>query len=115
MLRRFAHTLIAVMIALSAVFPVNLRAMPMAADMSTMSLRQHCQSCPAPEHTGSKPDKMQLCQILVCAGAVVDLPSPTLRSDRILLRVAYMPAPPIRWGAAARAPDPFPPRPITLV
>jgi hypothetical protein len=115
MLRRLPQVLLAFIVALAVALPVNVRAMPMPGGMSGPAIQQQCANCPHPARTGANPDKMPACQVLACAGAVAMLPSPALLPGRVLLRVAYLTVSPIRWTAAARAPDPFPPKPIALV
>jgi hypothetical protein len=115
MLRRLSQVLLAFIVALAMVLPVSVRAMPMPAGMSGTAIQQHCTNCPRPARTGTNPDKMMACQVLACTAAVATLPSPALLPGRVLLRAAYLMASPVRWTAAARAPDPFPPRPIALV
>lgn len=115
MSRWLTHALLAVIFALAATLPIGVRAMPMPAGVAGMAVQQHCPSCPHPARTGTNRDKMPACQVLACAGAVATLPSPALLPGRVLLRSAYLAAPPVQWTAAARAPDPFPPRSIALV
>ena len=115
MLRRLTHVLLAFIFALAMALPASVHAMPMPAGMTGVAVQQHCPSCPHPARTGTNPDKMPVCQVLACAGAVATLPSPALLPGRVLLRSAYLAAPPVRWTPAARAPDPFPPRSIALV
>lgn len=113
--RRLTHVLLAFIFALAVTLPVSVRAMPMPAGMGGTGIQQHCPTCPHPARTNTSPDKMPACQILACAGAVATRPSPALLPGRVLRHSAYLAAAPVRWTAAARAPDPFPPRPIALV
>lgn len=110
MLRRFAHLLIAFVVALAAAMPAGARPMPMAADAVGTAVHHGCQTCPH-DPTG----KLPACPILACASAAAVLPAPALLPERILLRAAYLMARPVRWTAAAHAPDPFPPRSVALV
>jgi len=115
MLRRFAHVLIALVVAMATTVPLGLRAMPMPDDMAGMVFRQPCQNCPQPHQTGTmSPEKMPACPAFSCLGAVAVLPAPVLLPERTPLLAIYLMTPPVRWAAALRAPDPFPPRPIAL-
>lgn len=115
MLGRCAHVLVALVVALAVMLPVGGRAMSMPAGMAGAALQRHCVSCPGHSRTGGAPDMAPACQFPACAGALAALPGPTLLPGRILLQSAYLAAPPIRLTGAAPAPDPFPPRPISLV
>ncbi len=115
MVRQVTHMLIALIVALATVLSVNVHAMPMSADMSEMGIQRHCLNCPDHSGTTSNPDEAPACQVLACTSAVAVLPSPALLPEHVLLQVAYLAVSPVRWTAAARAPDPFPPRPIALV
>lgn len=115
MVRRLTHILLAVIFALAVTLPGGVRAMPMPADMSGAGMQQQCPSCPEPVRTSPSPDKMPACQVLACAGTVAALPSPVLLPGHVLLHATYLAAPPTRWTATARTPDPFPPRSIALV
>ena len=116
MLRRFAHVLIALVVAMATTVPLDLRAMPMPADMAGKTLHQPCQNCPQPHQTGStNPDKMPACLALACAGAVATLPTPVLLPGRVLLSAAYLMIVPVRWTGTRPTPDPLPPRPLALV
>lgn len=115
MLRRLTHVLLAFIFALAMALPVDARAMPMAASMTGVAVQQHCPSCPHPARTGTNPDKVPACQVLACASAAATLPSPALLPGRVLLRAAYLMAPPVHRTGASPTPDPFPPRPVVLV
>ena len=115
MIRRLTNVLVALIVALVAMVSVTARAMPMPAGMTGMAVQQHCPSCPQHTGTGSDRDMMPACQVLACPVAVAVLPASTLLPGRILLQATYLMGPPVRWTEAAPAPDPFPPRPITLV
>lgn len=115
MVRQVTHMLIALIVALATVLSVNARAMPMSADMSEMGIQRHCLNCPDPSGTGSNTDKAPACQMLACTSAAAVLPTPALLPEQVLLKAVYLTVSPVGWAAEARAPDPFPPRPIALV
>jgi hypothetical protein len=113
MFRRTISTLVALVVVLATAMPGGLYAMPMPP--SGMDADQPCQNCPQPDQSGNtNPDKMPVCQVLMCVGAMAVLPTPTMAQARAEFRVAYAQAPAARWTEAAPAPDPFPPRPIVL-
>jgi hypothetical protein len=114
MVLRLARILLASLFALAAVLPMGAWAMPMSAGMGRANV-QHCSNCPDPGGSGPAGGKMPACQLLACPGAVATLPTPVLLPARIVLGPAYLTAAPTRWTAAPSAPDPFPPRPATLV
>lgn len=111
-MRRYAHVLLALIVALAAALPVSVRAMPMPAGMAGMAMHDGCPNCPHNPSTGANSDQMAPCQILACAGVVATLPTPALLPGRVFLRAAYLMALPVRWTGARPAPDPLPPRPI---
>jgi hypothetical protein len=115
MLMRLTHLLLALVVALATSMSVSARAMPMAANMTGMTVERHCPNCPHERRSGTNPDQMPACQVLACAGAVAILTAPALPPVRVLLRTAYPVALSVHWAAAPLAPDPFPPRPIVLV
>lgn len=115
MVRQLTHMLIALIVALATVLPINVHAMPMSPGMSGMGIQQNCPNCPHRAPTGTNSEKMPACQVLACAGPIAALPSTVLLPGRVLLRATYLTVTSIRWTTAPRAPDPFPPRPIALV
>lgn len=116
MVMRFAHVLVALVVVAGTMSPLNLRATPMPDGMVRIAFHQPCQNCPQPHQTGSmNPDKMPACPAFLCLGAVAMLPAPVLLPERTALLAVYLMTPPARWIAAPRAPDPFPPRPISLI
>ena len=118
-MRRFAPFLFTFLFAL-AMLPAGARAMPMqmgpmVAGIAGAAMHQDCPGCPLTPSPGTDSGKMVPCPILACAGAVAVLPMPALLPVRVVLRTTFAPAPRLRWAAAPRAPDPFPPRPVALV
>lgn len=113
---RFAHVLVALVVALATMAPLDLRAMPMSGGMAGMVFHQPCQDCPQSHQTGStNPDTMPACQAVACTGAVATLPAPVLLPGRVLLPAAYLMIVPVRWTGTRPTPDPLPPRPLALV
>lgn len=116
MLQRAMHVLIAAVIALAAMMPIGVHAMPMPPAVNGAHADQPCPSCPPHQQSGdTNPGKMPACQILACSGLLAMLSAPGLAHQRAYLRVAYLMAPPARWTDARPAPEPFPPRPIVLL
>jgi hypothetical protein len=114
MQRRLTHVLIAFLVAAIATLPVSVRAMPMPAGMTGTTFQQPCPNCPHVARDGADSGKMPGCHGLACACPAATLPSPARLPARALLRAAYLLVSPVRWEAAARAPDPYPPRAIAL-
>jgi hypothetical protein len=107
------YVLLAVVVALATTLPTGARAMPRAMGMTGTAMHKDCPNCPDPPGTGENPDKMPACQ--ACVGMAATLPSPAVLPRRVVLRAAYLTAPPQRLTGALPAPDPFPPRPTVLV
>jgi hypothetical protein len=91
---RLTHVLVAMIFALAVMLPGGVAAVPMPADMNGMGVQQQCPACPEPVRSGTSPDMMALCQLLVCTGAMAALPGAVLLPGRALLRSAYLVAPP---------------------
>lgn len=110
MFGRFAHILLALMIALAAVMPAGARAVPPAGGLGGTTLQLHSRTYPAHHSADTHSEKKQACSIVACTGAVATLPTPARLPERISLQTAYLSASSVRWTAAVSAPDPFPPR-----
>jgi hypothetical protein len=91
---RLTHVLVAMIFALAVMLPGGVAAVPMPADMNGMGVQQQCPACPEPVRSGTSPDMMALRQLLDCTGAVAALPGAVLLHGRVLLRSAYLVAPP---------------------
>jgi hypothetical protein len=114
MLRRAIRVLIALVVVVTGAMPSSVYAMPMAP--AGMAADQPCQNCPQPDPTGNTtPDKMPLCQMLVCTGTLATLPAPVFEPVRVTFQIPYFATQPTRWAEASPAPDPFPPRPVGLL
>jgi hypothetical protein len=83
--------------------------------MAGKAVDQPCQNCPQSDPSGNTdPEKMAICQVLICAGSLAMLPTSAATPGRILLRTRYVSSPTAHWVAASPVPDPFPPRPVVL-
>ncbi|WP_428395075.1 hypothetical protein [Lichenicoccus sp.] len=113
MVRWLSQVLLALIVAWAMAQTANAQSMPMAASV-TATAAPHCPICPKPDTAGAKAAKMPACHVVGCIGALTLLPSPALLPGHLPLRAAYLVSAPVRWTTPTPAPDPFPPRPVSL-
>lgn len=89
--------------------------MPMPGGMGMMLPKPTCRSCPPAAHAGESSGAMVDCRVLACPDVVVALPDVSPVPERVWRGISYSTPAFVRWTAAPRTLDPFPPKPVALV
>ncbi|GAV35102.1 hypothetical protein ROTAS13_02774 [Roseomonas sp. TAS13] len=115
-LRRLLLVLTALAFVLATALPGTASAMPMPGGTTTAGgPGQSCGDCAAKAPGGDGGAKMMPCSALACLGAFVGLPAPAVLSAPVAVAFEYAVGAPAGQRGRALPPDPFPPRPTTLV